>query len=79
MQELSEADITTKVKAIHVPGGHAKKSVKPEADYNGQLSIFDFPAEDDILKELREMDISSLTPLEALNTIYELQNQIKNR
>jgi len=35
--------------------------------------------DEDVLKELQEIDISNLTPMDALNTLYKLQNQLKNR
>ena len=31
------------------------------------------------LKELKELDLGNLTPIEALNTLYQLQNKLKNR
>ena len=31
------------------------------------------------LKELQEIDVSNMTPLDALNTLYRLQNKLKNR
>ena len=30
-------------------------------------------------KELQEIDVSVMTPLDALNTLYRLQNKLKNR
>ena len=35
--------------------------------------------DEDVLKELREIEISTLTPLDALNILYQLQNKLKNR
>ena len=32
-----------------------------------------------LLKELKELDISNLTPIDAMNTLYQLQNKLKNR
>jgi len=32
-----------------------------------------------VVKELQEIDISNLTPLDALNTLYRLQSKLKNR
>ena len=32
-----------------------------------------------ILEELKTIDVGNLTPIEALNKLYELQNKIKNR
>ena len=31
------------------------------------------------LKNLKEIDVSNLTPMDALNTLYRLQNKLKNR
>ena len=35
--------------------------------------------DDDILQELKDIDVGNLTPIDALNTIYRLQNKLKNR
>ena len=43
------------------------------------MSLFDTVKDDDILKELKEIDISNMTPMDALNTLYKLQNKLKNR
>ena len=32
-----------------------------------------------ILEELKNIDVGNLTPVDALNTIYRLQNKLKNR
>ena len=45
----------------------------------GQMSLFDTVKDEDIINELKEIDISNLTPLDALNTLYRLQNKLKNR
>jgi len=47
-----------------------------------QLSMFDSPKEEPvdsskIYERLLALDISTLTPLEALNTLYELQRDVK--
>ncbi|MFA9463635.1 MAG: DNA mismatch repair protein MutS [Velocimicrobium sp.] len=48
-----------------------------------QLSIFDtveskHPSED-IISQLREMNLSSITPIDALNKLYQIQTKIKER
>ena len=43
------------------------------------MSLLDTVKDDDILKELKELDLGNLTPIEALNTLYQLQNKLKNR
>ena len=32
-----------------------------------------------VLRQLKEIDISNLTPLDALNTLYRLQTELNNR
>ena len=44
-----------------------------------QFSLFDTVKDEDVVKELQEIDISNLTPIDALNTLYRLQNKLKNR
>ena len=43
------------------------------------MSLFDAVKDEDILKELEDIDITNLTPMDALNTLYKLQNELKNR
>ena len=42
-------------------------------------SIFDTVKDDDVLEELKNLDVSNMTPVDALNAIYRLQNKLKNR
>ena len=44
-----------------------------------QMSLFDTVKDDDIINELKELDISNMTPMDALNTLYKLQNKLRNR
>ena len=43
-----------------------------------QISLFDTVKDDDIIDELRSIDIGNMTPLDALNKLYQLQNKVKN-
>lgn len=78
--QLSENDMTEKIQAIQIDQKHEKKKLKKydQVDLE-QMSLFDTNTDADILKELSEIDIPNLTPLDALNTLYKLQNSIKNR
>lgn len=82
VEQLSDNDITEKVQSIQVDtksDGKAKKvPVLDEVDL-AQMSLFDTVKDEDVLKELKEIDVSNLTPLDALNTLYRLQNKLKNR
>lgn len=82
VEELSDADITTRVKNIEVKNGSkgvSGKYIKTDEVEMEQLSLFDTVKDDDIILELRELDVTNMTPVDALNTIYRLQNKIKNR
>ena len=43
------------------------------------MSFFDAVSDDDVLKELSEIAVDTLTPIDALNELYRLQNKLKNR
>ena len=80
VEELTDADITARAKEIAALGVPAKKKqAKLDEVDMAQMSLFDTVKDDDILKELKELDISNLTPIDALNTLYKLQNKLKNR
>ena len=79
-EELSNADITEKVSKINTDTtARAKKPKQYDQVDLEQISLFDTVREEDILTELNEIDVSTLTPIDALNTIYRLQNKLKNR
>lgn len=44
-----------------------------------QYSMFSLTGNDDIINEIREMDLSRLTPIDAINKLYQMQNKIKDR
>ena len=44
-----------------------------------QMSLFDANDNEKIINELKEMDISSMTPLQALNMLNHLQSEVRNR
>lgn len=53
-----------------------KKEHLDEVDMT-QISLFDTVKDDDIIDELRSIDIGNMTPLDALNKLYQLQNKVK--
>ena len=80
VNQLSDNDITEKVQNISVDIKSDNKKIKQydEVDLQ-QFSLFDTVKDEDIIKELQEIDVSNMTPLDALNTLYRLQNKLKNR
>ena len=82
VEELSSADITSHAKEIaRLPAGTVphKAVARPDAVDLNQLTIFDTVKDDDIIKELGELELSNMTPIDALNTLYKLQTKLKNR
>ncbi len=82
-EELSRADISVKAKNIAEEGrakGKQKKKPKryDEVDLE-QISLFDTVKNEDVIRELEELDLPNMTPMEAMNTLNRLQNRLKNR
>ena len=95
VDELSENDIAEKAKSIKTGRTEETessalketaaaeedgyKSKKRNSDIPDQMSLFDYNSGDNILAEIRELDLNSLTPMEAMNRLYQLQQKVRNR
>jgi len=81
VNELVNNDITDIVRNLSIDTNAKKNNKKVHLDEVDltQMSLFDTISDDDIIDELRNVDIGNLTPLEALNKLYELQDKVKNR
>ena len=68
VEELSTNDIVETTRNIAAQSGDsaAKKPEKLDEVDLGQMSLFDTVKNDDIIKELEELDITNITPMEAL-------------
>ncbi|MDE6972796.1 MAG: DNA mismatch repair protein MutS, partial [Lachnospiraceae bacterium] len=78
--QLVDNDVLEKVQSIAIDQKDTKhKAVKYDEVDLSQMSLFDTVTDEDVLNELKEIDVSNLTPLDALNTLYRLQNKLKNR
>ena len=82
-EQLGDNDITEKVQMISADeksGGKTKKTSThmDEVDL-AQMSLFDTVTDADVVKELMEIEVNTMSPLDALNTLYRLQNKLKNR
>ena len=86
VSQLIGSDITRNIQSIAASSAKSsKETAKPvrhpqydEVDL-GQLSLFDTTTDEDVIKELQNIEISTMTPLDAMNTLYKLQNMVKNR
>ena len=73
-KELEKADITVNVHDIaRQPEAPARKEMEADA----QITLSDM-LENGIINELKKIELSVMTPIEAMNKLYELQNRIKN-
>ncbi len=66
LREQSVSDLTVKTKKRH-------------GEIPDQMSLFDLSSNDDIIMELKELDMNVLTPMEAMNKLYQMQQKIKKR
>ena len=83
LDQLTDSDITERIQNIETRTGQGSARSGKVKRYDevdlGQMSLFETVSDTDVLKELEQIDISNLTPLDALNTLYRLQTQLKNR
>lgn len=82
VEQLSDNDITEKIQSIDVKAGSSTKKAKAvhydDVDLQ-QMSLFETTKDEDVIKELEALDISNMTPMDALNTLYRFQSELKNR
>lgn len=82
VEELSSADITVRAREIAEQSAASSviKTVSgaDEVDMQ-QISIFDTIKNDDIIKEIEELEIGNMTPFDALSFLNQLQSKLKNR
>ena len=81
VKDLSDADILQNAKNI---AQYSKKINKTYANQINdlevkQMSLFDTVNNDDIIMELKDTNIGNMTPIDAINMLYKMQNKIKNR
>ncbi len=81
-KDLSDNDLAESVTAKKIASG--KKKVRSNIDKN-QISIFECMADEaaasnssnnNVLEKIKSLDLTNMTPLQALNTLYELKNII---
>gem|GEM_PF-2990341 len=79
VEELSNLDLAKHTKNI-LASDKKHKPIPRQNDVEAtQLSFFATTKDDDIISEIKAIDLGLLTPIDALNVLYKLQNKIKNR
>ena len=80
VSELCDNDITEKIQNITIGNKtEGKKNLLPKDEDLDQLSLFDTVKDEDIINEIKELDISNLTPIDALNTLDRFKRKLLNR
>ncbi|MBP3729035.1 MAG: DNA mismatch repair protein MutS, partial [Lachnospiraceae bacterium] len=86
VEELSDADISRRAAEIVAgdpgrrrPSETAPLIRRPDEVDRGQLSLFGPASQEEILEEIKALDLEEMTPKEALNTLYRIQSEIHNR
>ncbi len=73
-EELGRHDIVDFTEILSNKKNSATKKKKEHLDEVDltQMSLFDAVNDNDIIEELKEIDVGNLTPIEALNKLYEI-------
>ena len=78
--QLLDADITERAKEIAAKNEtHRPRKGKPDDVELGQLNLFDTVSEDELVSEIKELDLGQMTPIDALNLLYRWQSKLNNR
>ncbi|MDD5936937.1 MAG: DNA mismatch repair protein MutS [Clostridiales bacterium] len=80
VDELSDKDITEKVRNMEVVStphaSHKKVKEQEEKEEFDQLSLFTSNPKDEVIEELKKLDVSRMTPMDAMNQLYMLQQKL---
>lgn len=77
--DLVDADISKKAREM-AEAKHVRRKVEKmdEVDLR-QMSFFDTVKDEDVIEEIKELNLGNMTPIDALNTLYKLQSKLNNR
>jgi len=78
-EELSDADISKHARELANIKVGKHKAVKVDEVELKQMSFFDTVKDEDVVNEIKELDLANLTPIDALNMLYKLQSKVNNR
>lgn len=82
VEQLISSDLTSRAREIAEVRSNVsshKPVPKPDDVEMSQLRLFDTVCEDAILEEIKNLELGNMTPIDALNTLYRIQTQLKNR
>ncbi|MBO5551889.1 MAG: DNA mismatch repair protein MutS, partial [Lachnospiraceae bacterium] len=70
-EELAGSDMSDKVGNIAA----ARRKKKPDDIDLNQISLFDMDRDSDVMTELRNLKLEMMTPMDAMNTLYNLHQK----
>ena len=73
--ELAGEDISVRVSDI----ASSKKKKQPDELDRGQISLFDLEQDSDVMTELRNLKLDMMTPIDAMNTLYNLHKKAMDK
>ncbi|MBR6322149.1 MAG: DNA mismatch repair protein MutS, partial [Lachnospiraceae bacterium] len=83
VDELIDTDIAARAKEIASYAGiglrERKRVERPDDVDANQMSLFATVTDEDVLSEIRELNLSNMTPLDAMNTLFRIQSRLNNR
>ena len=83
VEELIDTDIAQRAKEIAAYAGvgfqNQKRVERPDDVDANQMTLIDTVKDEDVLEEIRQLNLSTMTPLDAMNTLYRIQSKITNR
>ncbi len=82
-KQLSNQNIAETAKRIEVRQDEVLEALRAKNVDGFQMSIFDATSSkkssEDIILKIREMNLSTMTPIDAMNELYQIQKTIKER
>ena len=79
-KELDEKDITGKTRDLSVKIDGYAQTLLPKPEIEGQITLFETNTkQEEIMEAIKELNIVCMTPLEALNKLYEWQEKLKKK
>jgi len=79
VNELLGNDLALKAKAISANAKQPEEEYVQETLPFEQMSLFSVSGNEDIITEIRELDLNKMTPIDALNKLYQYQKKIRER
>ena len=79
-EEISENDLIERIQKMNVGTSESKSRHESKApEVYGQMTLFDAVKDEDIINDIKSVDLANLTPLEALNKLSGYQDMLINR